>query len=133
MFYSVTKDLETGNILIDSEHRQLFAITNDLIDACFSGSGREKITATATFLNNYVTRHFDHEESLQLSAKYPYYTEHRQFHEGYKQKLSKLTNLIVTSGATIAALSELNQVIGILITHVCNEDKKLADYLKNFT
>ena len=33
MKYELTKDLETGNALIDSEHRQLFALINKLMDA----------------------------------------------------------------------------------------------------
>ena len=33
MKYELTKDLETGNALIDSEHRQLFAAINNLMHA----------------------------------------------------------------------------------------------------
>ena len=36
MKYELTKDLETGNVLIDSEHRQLFAVINKLMDALFN-------------------------------------------------------------------------------------------------
>ena len=39
MRYEMTKDLETGNALIDSEHRQLFKAVNDLLDACSQGKG----------------------------------------------------------------------------------------------
>lgn len=131
MAYSLTKDLETGNALIDSEHRQLFAAVNDLMDACSSGRGREKVKATAAFLNNYVAKHFNDEEQLQMRTKYPDYAKHKQFHEGYKQKLFTAVNSVATSGATIATIGELNQVIGILISHIRSEDKKLAAYLKN--
>lgn len=40
MKYEVTKELETGNALIDSEHRQLFQMVNNLQDACAQGKGR---------------------------------------------------------------------------------------------
>ena len=40
MRYEMTKDLETGNALIDSEHRQLFKAVNDLLDACSQGNGQ---------------------------------------------------------------------------------------------
>lgn len=39
MKYELTKDLETGNALIDSEHRQLFAAINNLMDACAQAKG----------------------------------------------------------------------------------------------
>lgn len=56
--YKVTPDLETGNDLIDSEHRMLFDAINDLMDACSSGQGRNKIGETADFLADYVDKHF---------------------------------------------------------------------------
>ena len=34
MAYQFTKDLETGNALIDSQHKQLIQAINDLLDAC---------------------------------------------------------------------------------------------------
>ena len=34
MRYELTQDLLTGNNLIDTEHKQLFAAINDLLDAC---------------------------------------------------------------------------------------------------
>ena len=32
--YKITKDLETGNQLIDTQHVQLFDAVNNLLDAC---------------------------------------------------------------------------------------------------
>ena len=52
MKYELTKDLETGNALIDSEHRQLFAAINNLMDACAQGKGRDQIMSTARFLTD---------------------------------------------------------------------------------
>lgn len=40
MKYEVTKDLETGNSIIDGEHRELFRAVNSLMDACGKGQGR---------------------------------------------------------------------------------------------
>lgn len=52
MKYELTKDLETGNAIIDSEHRQLFNAINQLMDACSSGQGRAKIESTLRFLQD---------------------------------------------------------------------------------
>ena len=54
MRYEMTKDLETGNALIDSEHRQLFKAVNDLLDACSQGKGRSQVESTLEFLVSYV-------------------------------------------------------------------------------
>ena len=131
MKYELTKDLETGNVLIDSEHRQLFAVINKLMDACSQGKGRDQITSTVQYLNDYVSKHFNDEEQLQIKSNYPGYSGHKQFHDGYKRNLLQATNEILTSGATIASLSKLTQVDSILVTHIRLEDKKIAAHIKS--
>ena len=118
MKYEVTKDLETGNTLIDSEHRQLFDAVNTLMDACSAGKGRMTIKSTAQFLGDYVIKHFRDEEN-------------RQFHGGYTQTLNNICKEIETDGPTISALSKMNQHIGVLVSHIRSEDKKLAEFLKH--
>ena len=130
MKYELTKDLETGNALIDSEHRQLFTVINKLMDACSQGKGRDQIASTVQYLNDYVSKHFSDEEQLQIKSKYSGYPGHKQFHDGYKRNLLQATNEILTSGATIASLSKLNQVVSILVTHIRLEDKKIAAHVK---
>lgn len=130
MRYEVTQDLVTGNALIDSEHRQLFAAVNDLMDACAQGQGRAQIQKTVNFLNNYVIKHFQDEERLQTQSKYPGYPAHKTFHDGYRRKLSETANVLLQEGATVRALGELNRVIGVLVSHIRTEDKKLARHVK---
>ncbi len=131
MKYELTKDLETGNSLIDREHRELFAAINDLMDACSKGKGRDRIADTTRFLNDYVSKHFRDEEQLQIQSKYPTYSMHRQFHEKYKMDLAQVGNELNTAGPTLAVLNKLNHVVGVLITHIRIEDKKLAVHVKN--
>lgn len=130
MRYEVTQDLITGNALIDSEHRQLFAAVNDLMDACSQGQGRAQIQKTVTFLNNYVIKHFQDEERLQTQSKYPGYPAHKTFHDGYRRKLAQTADALLNEGATVRGLGELNQVVGVLVSHIRTEDKKLARHIK---
>ena len=128
--YELTDDLLTGNELIDSEHRQLFDAVNDLMDACGQGTGRDKIRNTAEFLVDYVDKHFSDEENLQKKCAYPQYKSHHTFHIKYKQRLREVVNAFETQGGAIASLGELNQTVGILISHIRSEDKWLAAYLR---
>lgn len=61
MAYKWTPDLETGNSLIDGQHKELIEAINKLLDACGNGKGRAEIEATLVFLNNYVVKHFNDE------------------------------------------------------------------------
>ncbi len=130
MRYEVTQDLITGNSLIDSEHRQLFAAVNDLMDACSQGRGRDQIQQTVRFLNDYVMKHFGDEERLQTQSKYPNYPAHKQFHDGYRRQLSQVTQELLQQGATVKALGDLNNVVAVLVSHIRTEDKRLARHVK---
>ena len=129
MKYELTKDLETGNTLIDSEHRELFRMVNNLQDACAKGQGRSQVETAAIFLVDYVKKHFRDEQNLQTSVNYPGYPAHKSFHEGYISQISAAADTILVRNADIASLAELNRLIGILIAHIRTEDKKLAAYL----
>ena len=130
MRYEVTPDLVTGNNLIDSEHRQLFAAVNDLMDACSRGEGRAQIEKTVRFLNDYVAKHFRDEEDLQVRSKYPGYPAHKTFHDGYRRQLNDVAQALLTDGATVKSLGNLNLVVGVLVSHIRTEDKRLAKHVK---
>ena len=128
--YELTNDLLTGNNLIDTEHKQLFDAINELMEACSQGTGRDKIMSTAQFLTNYVNKHFGDEEQLQVSSKYPNYPAHKQFHDGYKRQLSEATQELIKEGPTVKALGDLNRIVGVLVSHIRTEDKKLARHAR---
>ena len=130
MKYELTPDLLTGNALIDSEHRQLFAAINDLMDACSQGKGRDKIISTAKFLTGYVAKHFGDEEQLQMRSKYPNYPAHKPCHDGYRRKLDETAQQLIAEGATVRALGALNQEVATLVSHIRTEDKRLAKHVR---
>lgn len=126
--YEFTKDLETGNALIDKEHKELIDAVNKLMDACSTGKGLDQVKQTSEFLNDYVDKHFAHEEQLQQKNSYPNITAHKAFHEKYKSTLKELTSGI-TSDASFGELAKLNGHISVLITHIKTEDKRLGAFL----
>lgn len=54
MAYSWDKSLETGNPSIDSQHKSLINAINELLDACSQGKGRNEVSKTLNFLQDYV-------------------------------------------------------------------------------
>ena len=128
--YELTKDLETGNAIIDKEHRELLNAVNDLVDACGKGEGRSSVQKTGEFLSNYVNTHFAHEEQLQVKNNYPGYTAHKAFHEKYKKDLNEAVKKIPRTGAGIGDLAALNNLVGVLVSHIKLEDKKLGQFLQ---
>lgn len=130
MRYELTKELETGNVIIDSEHSELFKAVNNIIDACSKGQGRNIIDPAIKFLLAYVDKHFAHEEQLQRDSKYPDMENHKKFHESYKKQLKEIASKIPVDNPSITDLVKLNGHIAVLINHIRIEDKKLGKFLK---
>lgn len=133
MEYKLTSDLMTGNQLVDSEHKQLLETVNQLMDACSQGKGREQSLEVFRYLLSYVDKHFADEEKLQVSAKYPYYAAHKQFHTNYKKALRDMEQSLISEGPTVKTLGALNQQISVLISHIRRDDKKMATYIREHT
>lgn len=132
MAYQFTKDLETGNSVIDSEHRQLIEAVNSLLEACSKGQGRAQLLNTAHFLLDYTKKHFADEEAIQLKNHYPDYARHKKIHEDFKKTAVEFVNKIEKEGATVANVGQINTLLaGWLLKHIKGEDKKLAAYLKS--
>lgn len=130
MKYELTKELETGNAIIDKEHRELLEAVNTLMDACGKGQGRSALEPAVKFLLNYVDQHFAHEEQLQKQSNYPGLAAHRAFHENYKKTLREVAAAIPPAGPTIADLNNINMQVGVLVSHIKTEDKRLGAHLK---
>lgn len=130
MRYELTKDLETGNAIIDREHRELFEAVNQLLDSCGKGQGRAAMEPAIQFLIGYVDKHFSHEEQLQQESGYPGMRAHKTFHAGYKKTLREIAAKIPASGPSVADLSAMNKHVAVLINHIRVEDKRLSSHLK---
>lgn len=130
MRYTLTKDLETGNAIIDQEHRELFQAVERLMDACGKGQGRSFMEPAIRFLLDYVDKHFAHEERIQQESRYPNLTAHKSFHTAYKKTLRDIVAQIPPSGPTVTDLGKLNSHIAALVSHIRTEDKRLSGYLK---
>ena len=131
MKYELTKELETGNPIIDTEHKELFNAVNTLMDACALGKGRATVKPTLEFFLSYVDKHFAHEEQLQKQHKYPNMDSHFLFHKNYKNRLKEVSTEILAHDTTVNDLSNLNKEIAVLISHIKIEDKRVGQYIHN--
>lgn len=131
MAYTWSKDLETGNLTIDTQHKQLIEAINQLLAACASGKGRDEIQKTMLFLSDYTKKHFADEERMQMQSKYPDYANHKQYHEGFVQVVKDIGKELDAQGPTIVLVGKVNSAIaGWLLNHIKREDTKVAAHIK---
>jgi hemerythrin-like metal-binding protein len=124
-------DLETGNDLIDSQHKQLIEALGNLMDACSGGKGRSVLVETFDFLEGYTAKHFGDEESLQKQYNYPDYPNHKKLHDGFKRVVADIGRQLKKEGPTVALVGKVNaNVAGWLINHIKHEDTKVAAHVR---
>lgn len=129
--YQFSKEVETGNQIIDTQHKQWIDAFNELMDACSKGKGRDSIRSTLIFLQQYTAKHFGDEEALQQKYKYPDYPNHKMLHDGFKKVVSDIIAEYDQSGPTIALVSKINLNLGgWFINHIKREDVKVAAHIK---
>lgn len=127
-----TPDLATGNMTIDTEHKELIRMIGNLMDACSSGKGRTEMVNTIRFLNDYTTKHFSHEEELQRRSQYPDLNNHLRYHAEFRKTVQDIATKIEKEGASVALLAQINQNIGVWFTnHIRMQDKRVAEHLRN--
>ncbi len=114
---------------IDKQHQELFKRTNQLLEACQQGRGKEAVSKTLTFLEDYVNTHFSYEESLMQKYAYPEFTAHQNLHREFTQSLLKLKQE-AQNNIGLSLVTQVNKfVVDWWINHITKVDKKLGAFL----
>jgi len=125
-------DLLTGNTLVDIQHQRIFARVGELSQACEEGRDTDTLQSTIEILVNHTIRHFADEEALQLEHNYPHYIKHRKIHDDFKVTVSGIVDKYIKYGSTEELSNDVNKVIvGWLVNHIMNEDKKISDHIRD--
>ncbi|MDR0410936.1 MAG: hemerythrin family protein [Treponema sp.] len=123
--------LLTGNALIDSEHKELVRAINDFFDACDRRISGDEFQKILSFLNSYTIKHFSDEEQLQVKYDYPYYEDHKKFHESYKTTVRNFMHEFILRGINGELVAKAKHDIGeVIIAHIKLEDHRLAAHIK---
>ncbi|CAA7622981.1 bacteriohemerythrin [Magnetospirillum sp. SS-4] len=74
------ESLAVGNALLDSDHRLLIDLLNQLHDAIDTGQSRDVIGNVVSVLAEYVEHHFQREEAIMADAGFPGMDAHLSQH-----------------------------------------------------
>ena len=131
MVFNWSSSFEIGDKHVDSQHKELVQVTNELYEACSYGQGQDKLVETVKFLADYAVEHFDDEENLQQAVKYPGYLEHKKLHDAFKRTVTEAMQQIEAKGANIVLVTKITAMVGNwLIGHIKNEDLKIGAYIR---
>ena len=119
-----------GDKLIDSQHRELVRLVNDLFSS--GKETRENISAALSFLANYTVTHFNDEEALQRKHRFPGFEKHKQVHSDFKAVVVDLLAKYETTDSPEQLLNTIKKaLVEWLVNHITIEDKKIGHYIES--
>lgn len=123
-------DLVTGSFQIDTQHKQLFKIINDLLDACKKGQAKQEILKVVEFLSQYVQEHFSTEENFMEKYEYVHIAAHKKQHLEFKKSFTDFRDRVYNEGITLSlTISLTHTLVDWLTKHIRVTDKELAKFL----
>jgi hemerythrin len=124
-----TAALETGNPTVDSQHKRLFQMVNDLHHGIVKGEGQEVMGPVLKRLAAYTVEHFGTEEAIMSSTKYPNFMRHKTKHVELTRQVQDL--VAKYDSGQLALPSTLSKFLtDWLTTHIRQEDMELIKWLK---
>ncbi|MDO8932848.1 MAG: bacteriohemerythrin [Rhodocyclaceae bacterium] len=126
--------LSVGCDVIDSQHKQIFDIVNELCDGVRRNHGAsvEMTRKSLAALCAYTRNHFAEEERLMQAAEYPDFERHKQAHDQLVARIVEFEARLRAGG-----VKDANEVLPFLVGewlshHIAFEDQQYAGYLKRY-
>lgn len=129
LFYWNTH-LETGNDQIDSQHKRLFELTNNIADMVSGQGSLPETTVLLGELLDYANTHFCDEEKLmcQSSLTAPKKHQHTCAHRSFLNQVQAIA--AKSDLAQADAVNEiLNFLVNWLVTHILKLDHRMVQML----
>ncbi|HLO77753.1 MAG TPA: bacteriohemerythrin [Magnetospirillum sp.] len=119
-----------GNAMLDSDHRILINLLNQLHDATETGQSHAVVGTVINVLVEYAEHHFRREEGLMAAAGYPDLAAHRQCHRQLEAQVRAIRDR--WSSGERGALDD--EVMGMLkkwlTDHILGADKSYRPWIE---
>ena len=113
---------------VDSQHRLLYAIANELLEIENPASQEQEIKYLLRHLRSYIDSHFKSEEELMAKHNYQGLPTHKQKHE---KIIGEMKEALTSSKSLTQLKSQLEDLlIGWIQSHILIEDKRFSDWAK---
>ena len=121
--------LETGQTLIDAEHRLLIFLFRKLDVAVKTGEPRAAVTHVIDEVKRFVAFHFASEENLMRETNYPQLLTHQRLHADLLAELGVIASKVIAHRKFPEdLLFFLNKW---LVEHIANHDQHVALYVRD--
>lgn len=118
-----TPQLSVGVAAIDTQHKKLVGMVNEMYDAMMSGKGTEISRKILDELVDYTVVHFADEEKYMKQFDFKEYPSHKLEHENLVAQVKKYQQ-DVAAGKVFISIELLNFLRDWLANHILVTDKR---------
>ncbi len=129
-FMAWNDNLSVGILQLDTQHKNLVNMINNLYEAMSAGKGKDIIPKILKDMSAYAVTHFSTEEKLMQQYGYPEYESHKREHELFVKKIQEFNSEIAKGNFTIT-LNVANFLKNWLTNHIQITDKKYGPFLRD--
>ena len=122
--------LEVGIGIIDSQHRRLVGLINQLDEAIEKGRANDVVDETLKGLIDYTHTHFRTEEELLKEHDYEDYTLHCREHRIFTDQIEIYRDRLDAGSLRISS-DVMGYMRGWLLTHIGSSDRAYLRTLKD--
>jgi hemerythrin-like metal-binding protein len=122
--------IEVGIEIIDSQHRRLVDMINELNDAMEGGRGGKAVGSTLKGLIEYTHTHFQTEERLLKEHDYEEYALHCREHRIFTDQVEIYQDRF-NAGFLDISSNVMSYLRGWLLTHITSSDRAYVRTLKD--
>lgn len=120
----------TGNAAVDTQHKRLFEMVNELHEGIVKGSGKELMGPLLKRLAKYTVEHFQTEEGLMVSRNYPGLATHKKRHDDLVKQVTELIEQF-DDGKLVLPITLSRFLADWIAHHILEEDKALIEWLRS--
>jgi hemerythrin-like metal-binding protein len=119
------RSFECGHPVIDAQHRRLFGIGNQAIDAVFTKKSRAEMEILLDDLVDHIDEHFRTEEGILAKTGDPVLNQHQEIHRLLLVKAKSMRDRYRSGQINIHDVVTFI-IFDVLTEHIINEDRKFA-------
>jgi len=119
-----------GVPIIDSEHKALFALADELSESIIHGDNTRTQKNLLTRFSNALSTHFEHEEGLMAHYRYPDMEDHADEHRTFAAQILKLKQRL-DAGAITLPPDAMQTVRTWFDRHIRRNDQLFARHIRH--
>lgn len=119
-----------GNAMLDSDHRILLSLLNQLQDATETGQSRAVVGTVVNVLVEYTEHHFRREEALMAAAGYPQLEAHMASHRDLEARVRDIRDRWNDGERSVLDDEVLTFLKKWLTEHILGADKSYRPWIE---